>query len=42
VLRFRATTGVVFHGIETYAGYEYTGIGLAHWNGFVAGLRLWF
>ena len=42
LFRFRTTAGVVFHGIETYAGYEYTDIGCAHWNGLVAGLRLWF
>ena len=42
LFRFRTTAGVVFHGVETYAGYEYTDIGCAHWNGLVAGLRIWF
>ena len=42
LFRFRTTAGVVFHGVETYAGYEYTEIGRAHWNGLVAGLRFWF
>jgi hypothetical protein len=39
---FRTTAGVLFHGVETYVGYEYTDIGRAHWNGLVAGLRVWF
>jgi hypothetical protein len=42
LFRFRTTAGVVFHGIETYAGYEYTDIERTHWNGLVAGLRFWF
>jgi hypothetical protein len=42
LFRFRTTAGLVFRGIETYAGYEYTDIGRAHWNGLVAGLRVWF
>jgi hypothetical protein len=42
LFQFRTTAGVVFHGVETYAGYEYTDIGRAHWNGLIAGLRLWF
>jgi hypothetical protein len=42
LFRFRTTAGIVFYGIETYAGYEYTEIGRAHWNGLVAGLRVWF
>lgn len=42
LFRFRTTAGLVFHGIETYAGYEYTDIGRTQWNGLVAGLRFWF
>ncbi len=42
LFRFRTTAGVVFYGVETYVGYEYTDIGLAHWNALVAGLRFWF
>ena len=42
LFRFRTTAGVVFHGVETYAGYEYTDIGRTHWNGLIAGLRFWF
>jgi hypothetical protein len=42
LFRFRTTAGVVFHGVETYAGYEYTDIGRTHWNGAIAGLRFWF
>jgi hypothetical protein len=39
---FRTTAGVVFHHVETYAGYEYTDIGREHWDGLIAGLRFWF
>lgn len=42
LFRFRTTAGVVFHGVETYAGYEYTDIGRTHWNSLIAGLRMWF
>jgi hypothetical protein len=42
LFRFRTTAGVVFHGLETYAGYEYTDIGRTHWNSLIVGLRLWF
>jgi len=42
LFRFRTTAGVVFHGVETYAGYEYTDIGRTHWNSLIAGVRLWF
>ncbi len=42
LFRFRTTAGVLFYGVETYVGYEYTDIGLAHWNALVAGLRFWF
>lgn len=42
LFRFRTTAGVVFHGVESYAGYEYTDIGRTHWNGLVAGLQFWF
>jgi hypothetical protein len=42
LFRFRTTAGVVFHGVEAYAGYEYTDIGRTHWNSLIAGLRLWF
>jgi hypothetical protein len=42
LFRFRATAGVILHGIEAYTGYEYADIGRGHWNGLVAGLRLWF
>ena len=42
LFRFRTTAGVMMHGVETYVGYEYTDIGREHWNGLVAGLRLWF
>jgi hypothetical protein len=42
LFRFRTTAGVVFHGIETYTGYEYTDIGRTHWNSLIAGVRLWF
>ena len=42
LLTFRTTLGVVFHHVETYAGYEYTDIGREHWNGLIAGLRFWF
>ena len=39
---FRSTAGVIFHHVETYAGYEYTDIGREHWSGLIAGLRFWF
>jgi hypothetical protein len=42
LFRFRSTAGVVFHGVETFAGYEYTDIGRTHWNSLIAGLRFWF
>jgi hypothetical protein len=42
LFQFRTTTGVVFHGVETYIGYEYTDIGRTHWNSLIAGVRLWF
>ena len=42
LLQFRTTAGLVFHGVETYAGYEYTDIGRTHWNAVIAGVRLWF
>ena len=42
LFRFRTTAGVVFHGVETYAGYEYTDIGRTHWNSLIAGVQLWF
>jgi hypothetical protein len=42
LFRFRTTAGVVFHGVETFAGYEYTDIGRTHWNALIAGLRFWF
>ncbi len=42
LLRFRTTAGIVFHGVEPYAGYEYTDIGRTHWNALVAGLRFRF
>jgi hypothetical protein len=42
LFRFHTTAGVVVHGIEPYAGYEYADIGRTHWNGLIAGLRFWF
>jgi len=39
---FRATVGVEFHHIETYADCEHTDIGREHWNGLIAGVRFWF
>jgi hypothetical protein len=42
LFRFRTTAGVVFHGVETYAGYEYTDIGRTHWNGLIGGVGFWF
>ncbi|MCE5266462.1 MAG: hypothetical protein LLG00_01055 [Planctomycetaceae bacterium] len=42
LFRFRSTAGLVFHGVETYAGYEYTDIGRTHWHNAIAGVRLWF
>ena len=41
LFRVRTTAGIVWHGVETYVGYQYTDIGRAHWNGLVGGLRLW-
>jgi len=42
LFRFRTTIGVVWHGVETYTGYEYTDIDRSRWNSLVAGLRFWF
>jgi hypothetical protein len=42
LFRSRTTVGIVYHGIETYTGYEYTDIGQAHWNALIGGLQFWF
>ncbi len=42
LFRFRATGGVVFHGVEVYTGYEYLDIERTHSNSLLAGLRFWF
>jgi hypothetical protein len=42
LFQFRTTAGVVFQGVESYAGYEYTDIGRTHWNSLIVGLRFWF
>jgi hypothetical protein len=42
LFRFRTTAGVLYQRIEFYTGYEYTDIGRIHWNGLIAGMRLWF
>ena len=42
LFRFRATGGVMLHGVETYTGYEYLDIGRGHTNLLVAGAQVWF
>ena len=42
LFRFRTTTGVVFHGLESYVGYEYLDIGRSQTNSLIAGVRFWF
>jgi len=39
---FRTTAGVVLFGLESYVGYEYRDIDRFHFNGLVAGVRVWF
>jgi hypothetical protein len=42
LFRFRLTGGVVFHGVEAFAGYENLDIGRTDINSVVTGLRFWF
>ncbi len=42
LFRFRLTGGAVFHGVETYVGYENLDIGRTDINSLVTGLRFWF
>ncbi|MBN1591599.1 MAG: hypothetical protein JW888_18940, partial [Pirellulales bacterium] len=39
---FRTTAGVLIHRFESYIGYEYRDIDRFHFNGLVAGVRIWF
>ncbi|MBN2218527.1 MAG: hypothetical protein JW719_14220 [Pirellulales bacterium] len=39
---FRTTAGALIRGLETFVGYEYRDIDRFHFNGLVAGVRLWF
>jgi len=39
---FRTTAGALVGGFETYVGYEYRDIDRFHFNGLVAGVRVWF
>lgn len=42
LFRFRATVGVVVHGIEAYTGYEYFDLDRTQINALVGGVRVWF
>jgi hypothetical protein len=42
LFRFRITGGIVFHGVEAFAGYENLDIGRTDINSLVSGLRFWF
>lgn len=42
LFRFRATGGIVIHGIEGFLGYEYFDLDRTQLGGLIAGLRLWF
>lgn len=42
LFRLRLTGGVVFHGVEAFAGYENLDIGRTDINSVVTGLRFWF
>ncbi len=42
LFRFRATAGIVVHGVEVYAGYQYLDIDRIQTNGLVGAVRVWF
>jgi hypothetical protein len=42
LFRFRATAGVVVHGVEVYTGYEYFDLDRTQTNSLVGGVRIWF
>jgi hypothetical protein len=42
LFRIRTTAGLVVHGVEVYAGYEYLDIDGATLNNLLAGVRIWF
>ena len=42
LFRIRATGGVIIHGVEAFAGYEYFDLDRTQIGGLIAGLRFWF
>ena len=42
LFRFRGTAGIMVNRFEIFAGYEYSDIERAHWNGLVGGVGVWF
>jgi hypothetical protein len=42
LFRFRATGGVIVHGVEVYTGYEYLDIDRMQTSGIIGGIRIWF
>ncbi len=42
LFRFQTTVGAMVGPFEAYTGYEYADVERTHWNGLIAGLRVWF
>jgi hypothetical protein len=42
LFRFQTTAGVMLKRYELYTGYEYCDVERTHWNGLIAGVRVWF
>jgi hypothetical protein len=42
LFRARGTVGVLYRGVEVFAGYDYLNIGGVDLQGPLAGLRIWF
>lgn len=42
LFRFRTTAGVIVHGLEVYAGYEYLDLDRTQVGALVGGVRIWF
>ena len=42
LFRIRATGGIIIHGVEAFAGYEYFDLDRTQTGSLIAGLRLWF
>ena len=42
LFRVRGTAGVLYRGLEVFAGYDYLNIGGVDLQGPLVGLRLWY